>query len=197
MLQRLPAPLLRDKPWANGAGTTTVLATGPDAQAWQWRISIARVERDAPFSPYPDTERQLAALDGRLQLRCVDTAVPEMPLDRLQIARFPGAAAPRACLPDGPTRVFNLMTRADVGATLLARPLVGALLLPEAPRWFVHLLSGNADLRQASDRLDLQAGDSAWATGASRISGHGEVVLVRFDALQSAPVSTASTASGA
>jgi HutD. len=53
MLQRLPAPLLRDEPWANGAGTTTVLAIGPDPLAWQWRISIARDDRAAAFSATP------------------------------------------------------------------------------------------------------------------------------------------------
>ncbi|MHB8309363.1 MAG: HutD/Ves family protein [Metallibacterium sp.] len=203
MLQRLPLPLLRDEPWANGAGTSTVLAVGPDAQAWQWRISIARVVRAAYFSNYADTLRQMTPLDGRLHLHFSNASTPAvLHLDRLQVARFDGGVAPRASLPDGSTRVFNLMTRADAAATLtlLARPLVGALLLPEASRWFVHVLTGHAELRQVSDeRLDLQAGDSAWATGANRISGHGEVVLVRFDAQPpaSASVSTASTAPGA
>ncbi|MDE3142149.1 MAG: HutD family protein [Pseudomonadota bacterium] len=188
MLQRLPAPLLRDEPWANGAGTTTVLAIGPDPLAWQWRISIARDDRAAAFSVYPDTLRQLTPLDGRLQLRFSAAHAPAtMAIDRLQVVRFDGAAAPRAALPDGPTRVFNLMTRAGTTATLLARPLVGALLLPDAPRWFVHVFAGNAELHQTGDdRLDLQIDDSAWASGACRLSGHGEIVLARFDEISAA-----------
>ena len=199
MLQHLSSPLLQDEPWANGAGTTTVLAAGPDAQAWRWRISIARVVRAADFSNHADTLRQLTPLDGRLLLHFSDASTPAvLRLDRLQVARFDGGLVPHASLPDGPTRVFNLMTRADAAATLLARPLVGAMLLPEAPRWFVHVLTGHAELRQASDeRLDLQAGDSAWATDPCRLSGYGEVVLVRFDAQPPASASTASTAPGA
>ena len=199
MLRRLPAPLLRDEPWANGAGTTTVLAIGPDKLAWQWRISIARDDRAATFSTYPDTLRQLTPLDGRLQLHFGTTHAPAMmAIDRLQVAHFDGAAAPRSNLPDGPTRVFNLMTRAGASATLLARPLVGALLLPDAPRWLVHVLAGSAELRQTGDdRLDLQTDDSAWASGACRLNGLGEVVLVRFDALPSAPAPKTSAAPGA
>jgi environmental stress-induced protein Ves len=179
MPHRLPPPLLRDEPWPNGAGTTTVLAAHPDNDAWRWRISIARVEQAAPFSDYPGVQRQLAALDGRLDLHFAGAAARH--LARLQVTRFAGAPAPAATLPDGPTRVFNLMTRAGVDAILIARPLVGDMLLPAAPHWLAHLAAGSATLQQGDQVLQLHAGDTAMSAGGGRLYSHGEVLLVRFD----------------
>jgi environmental stress-induced protein Ves len=163
MLRPLPPPLLRDEPWANGAGTTTVLAAWPDALDWRWRISIARIAAPCRFSAYPGAQRQLAPLDGPLLLR------------------FAGTPPPRAELPGGPTRAFNLMTR-DCPATLLARPLVGTMLLPAAPCWLLHQLAGSAKLQQDAHSLELRAGESAELSGTCRIGGHGELVLARIEA---------------
>ena len=179
MPRPLPPPLLRDEPWANGAGTTTVLAAWPDARDWRWRISIARIAAPCRFSAYPGTQRQLAPLDGPLLLRF--DGAPARMLARLVVLRFAGTPPPRAELPDGPTRAFNLMTR-DCPATLLARPLVGAMLLPAAPCWLLHQLAGSAELRQDTHSLELRAGESAEMSGACRIGGHGELVLARIEA---------------
>ncbi|QAU25408.1 hypothetical protein EO087_06175 [Dyella sp. M7H15-1] len=54
-LRRVPANALRTQPWANGAGTITVIASKPDESNWQWRLSIADISQDDAFSPYPGT----------------------------------------------------------------------------------------------------------------------------------------------
>jgi len=50
-------------PWRNGAGTTRELASsaGPDG-GFRWRISLADLARDAPFSSFPATDRLFTAL---------------------------------------------------------------------------------------------------------------------------------------
>jgi environmental stress-induced protein Ves len=65
--------------WANGAGTTTEVAVFPaDASFadFDWRISVATIDRDGPFSLIPGVERLLVPLgaaglmleiDGRLE----------------------------------------------------------------------------------------------------------------------------------
>jgi environmental stress-induced protein Ves len=69
----LPASLRRVVPWRNGAGTTTVVAEGwPDgadgadgagpASEPVWRISIATIERAAPFSEFAGVDRLLMPL---------------------------------------------------------------------------------------------------------------------------------------
>ena len=187
ILTAVPAPALRDEAWANGAGRTTVLAVGPDALDWRWRLSIATIDQACTFSTLPGVRRWLAPLDGGIELSFPDGRVLHAP--RLGVLEFAGDPAPTCALPDGPTRDFNLMLRSDQTARLLARPLVGSMvLLPEpAVRWFVHLVAGSARLATEGETLDIAQGCSAWVqTGAARgriaLDGAGEVVLVRLAA---------------
>ncbi|MBK5332899.1 MAG: HutD family protein, partial [Ilumatobacteraceae bacterium] len=43
-------------PWANGLGSTSVVARRPDDDGWVWRISLADVVSDGPFSRLPDVD---------------------------------------------------------------------------------------------------------------------------------------------
>lgn len=183
--RRVPADALRAEPWANGGGSTTVLDSGPDASDWQWRLSIAQIDRDADFSSLPGVRRQFAALDAPLTLRFPDGTARQ--LLRLGIARFDGGAAPRAELTDGPTRAFNLMLRDGIEGELVVRPLTGAMLLPasSASHWFVHLLAGRAQIHAGPEATAVAQGESLWIdahTGERlRLDGGGEIVLVRLD----------------
>ena len=179
--RRVPAETLRAEPWANGAGTTTVLASGPDPEAWRWRLSIARIERDADFSPLPGVRRQFAALDAPLSLTFPHD---ERPLLRLAVIHFDGADAPHAHLTDGPTRAFNLMLRDGAEGELIARPLNGAMVLPPSvgSRWFLYVLAGQAQLRSGGEPFDVMQDEAVWidAEGMLRIEGGGEIALVRI-----------------
>ncbi|NII71458.1 hypothetical protein FHW84_000014 [Dyella sp. SG562] len=179
---RVPAESLRAEPWANGAGTTMVLASGPDSSAWQWRLSIAQIDRDTDFSALPGVRRQFTALDASLALRFADS---ERHALRLAVIRFDGADAPHARLTDGPTRAFNLMLRDGAEGELIARPLNGAMLLPPSAgaHWFLYLLAGHAELRSGGENLAMTQGESVWieAAGTLRIEGGGEVVLARIE----------------
>ncbi|MGO4704023.1 HutD/Ves family protein [Dyella sp. 2RAB6] len=180
---RVPAETLRAEPWANGAGTTTVLASGPDPDAWHWRLSIAHLESDADFSALPGVRRQFTALDAPLAL---SFAGNERQALRLAVIRFDGADAPHARLTDGPTRAFNLMLRDGAEGELIARPLNGAMVLPPSAdaHWFLYLLAGQAELRTSGESLRATQGESVWieATGTLRIEGGGELVLARIEA---------------
>lgn len=185
ILTAVPAPALRDEPWANGAGRTTVLAAGPDALEWRWRLSVATIDQACTFSTLPGVRRWMAPLDGGIELSFPDGRILRAP--RLGVLEFAGDPAPRCTLPDGPTRDFNLMLRPDLTARLLARPLVGSMvLLPEpAVRWFVHMIAGSARLATEGETLAIAQGCSAWVqAGAARgriaLDGAGEVVLVRL-----------------
>lgn len=179
---RVPAEALRAEPWANGAGTTTVLASGPDPQAWRWRLSVARIESDAAFSALPGVRRQFAPLDTSIALRFADG---ERQVLRLAVVRFDGADAPHARLTDGPTRAFNLMLRDDAEGELIARPLNGAMVSPPSAgaRWFLYLLAGQAQLRTGGEQVSVMQDEAVWidAAGTLRIEGGGEIVLVRVD----------------
>jgi environmental stress-induced protein Ves len=96
-------------PWANGAGTTRELATASDPEGQTlWRISIADLDRDAPFSTFSGMDRLFTAL-GRVRLTIDGTPVD---LDPGEQVRFPGEAAVTVSLAR-PTRALNVMTRRD------------------------------------------------------------------------------------
>jgi uncharacterized protein len=183
-LRLLDAASLRTQAWANGAGTTTVIASEPDDAHWQWRLSIAEITQDAPFSSFADTRRLFVPLDAPIQLRFDDTRT--LDLLRLAVARFDGADAPYASLPEGPTRAFNLMLRGTAQGELIARPLNGSMWLPTRAgwRWFVHVLGGHARVHVDDQQLVADAGSHLWIDAQPgervRIEGGGELILVQL-----------------
>jgi environmental stress-induced protein Ves len=183
-VRRLDADALHEQPWANGTGSTLLIDSGPDPDQWQWRLSMARIEHDGPFSTLPDTRRAFVPLDAPIRLRFQDGR--ERELLRLSLMTFDGDDAPHAELVDGATRAFNLMLRGDAQAQLIARPLNGSMLLPVRAntRWYVHLLSGRAQLHVADETYALDSGDHVWVVPGpgtrTQLEGGGEVILVEL-----------------
>lgn len=108
-------------PWKNGGGLARDLLCSPSASDWTWRISLADVNADGPFSRYPGVQRWFAVVDGAgVELdfggRRVTIRAGESPLE------FDGAAAPGCRLIDGPTRDLNLMLRGVRGTLQRAEP---------------------------------------------------------------------------
>ena len=55
-------------PWRNGAGLTRELWVGGAGDVPAWRLSLADLTTDAPFSLYPGYDRVFLPLDGDLLL---------------------------------------------------------------------------------------------------------------------------------
>jgi environmental stress-induced protein Ves len=123
--ERLALAAIAAQPWKNGAGLTRELAVEPRAAGttdFHWRISIAEVDRDAPFSAFPGIDRCITLLRGAgMRLASTDGSF-EHRLDRvLAPFSFPGDLALDATLLGGACSDFNVMTRrgawrAEVGA---------------------------------------------------------------------------------
>lgn len=185
-LQAIPRDAQHDEPWANGAGTTTVILREPDDAHWRVRVSVARVEHDGPFSELADTQRTLVPLDAPMTLRFADGR--ELHAPRFGSLCFQGSPAPTGVLPEGATRDFNLMLRAGARGEVLARTLLDAMLLAPEPglRWLVYLDSGHAALRcEPGAQLALNPGDAALVipdgtTTRTLLEGAGEIVLVKL-----------------
>lgn len=176
--------------WKNGAGWTREIVRAPETGDWDWRLSIAEIERDGPFSVFAGIDRELVLIRGNgLRLRFSDGEVHVLqpPHGRL---RFPGEREVRSELLDGPTHDFNLMWRRDaVVAELLHRPLVGPMLFFTEPgvTWAIHLLAGQARFDQASGLPPMWAGDTALLIDeGSRnryvLDGGGEVLVIKVSA---------------
>lgn len=186
----IPSNEYRRERWKNGLGWTREIVRVPDIEAWHWRLSIAEIEDDAPFSLFPGIDRELVLLRGqgvRLRFpgdggRTVDVLPPH------GRARFPGEEAVVGELVDGPTHDFNLMWRRDrVQAELLHRPLVGPMLFFAEPgvTWALHLLAGQAEFDAGSGLPPMWSGDTAILASAGgrmryALHGGGELLCMRI-----------------
>jgi uncharacterized protein len=112
---------LRDiapQPWKNGAGLTREIAVGPrgaSAADFDWRFSVAEVERAAPFSIFPGIDRCIVLLAGAgLHLRSDDRSLDHR-LDTVGAPfHFSGDVPLAATLLGGASRDLNVMTRRGV-----------------------------------------------------------------------------------
>ena len=99
--------------WANGRGFTDEVIAVPDRGAWDWRLSIAEVNEDGPFSSLPGVERALVVAQGRGMTLFVDGSA--VVLSTFEGTRFSGDDDACAVLTRGPVRDLNLMVRRSSG----------------------------------------------------------------------------------
>jgi len=106
----------RPMPWKNAAGTTLEILIYPVSAtvselSLMWRVSIAQVTADAPFSRFPGYDRLIMLLDGD-GMTLDSGALGAMALDKpLQPMALPGELAVTAKLKGGPCRDFNVITQ--------------------------------------------------------------------------------------
>ena len=112
-----PADYTR-QPWKNGKGLTVELARAEEGGALLWRLSMATVAEDGPFSLFPGIERNLTVIAGPgFRLVGAGTSLDCRPL--VPVA-FPGDLALSAAGTGGiASEDFNVMT-----ARHLPRPSV-------------------------------------------------------------------------
>lgn len=100
-------------PWKNGGGITYELAAFPEGaplDGFLWRISMAEVASDGPFSAFTGIDRTLTLMTGTGLV--LDFAGAEILLDSgAPPLSFPGEAPVTGCPVDGPILDLNVMTR--------------------------------------------------------------------------------------
>ena len=185
----VPANTYRRERWKNQLGWTREIARSPGAGDWNWRMSIAEIEEDAPFSRFDGIERELVLLSGNgLKLQFDDGEVHEL-LPPHEHLRFAGERAVTGVLVDGPTQDFNLMWRRDaIQARLWHRPLVGPMVVFVEPgsTWAIHLIAGHARFADDSGLPPMAAADTALLVGGATsrqrfvLDGGGEVLVMQL-----------------
>ncbi|MEU2794718.1 HutD family protein [Streptomyces sp. NPDC007100] len=99
--------------WSNGGGVTREVAAAPSGAGWDafdWRVSLAEVGRDGPYSALPGVDRVLTVADGAGLELTVDGTRHELH-GRYHPFAFPGDAETGCRLLDGPVVNFNVMLR--------------------------------------------------------------------------------------
>jgi len=114
--------------WKNGGGVTHEIARADRDGRLLWRLSIAEVTSDGPFSAFPGLTRILTVIEGAgLYLDTPDGRLDALPLAPV---RFSGELPITSRLIGGPVRDFNLIWDA---ARLAASVSTVSGPLPDCP----------------------------------------------------------------
>lgn len=163
----------RQVPWRNGAGSTAeIVSVPPDADEFDWRVSIADVVDDGAFSVFEGIDRTIVNLtDVRMRL-VVDGAGHD--LQPFEPFAFDGGAT-TTCTVSAPTRDFNVMSRRGrAEVTVRVHRLTTTHIVTGVDAWVV-VLGGEVGL----DAQRLHTGDAVHLTdGSLTLDGDGHVAVV-------------------
>ena len=153
-------------PWANGRGTSYEITSDRiESGEWTWRLAMAPVNEDGPFSRIECVNRSLAVVEGAGMLLSVDRK--KLQCLPMQVVRFRGDAITEATLTDGPIMDINLMVRrkeADGEIAIIsdAGVLEGASI--------VVAVGGSARVKCGDSTIDLERHDSILECDAETVS---------------------------
>ena len=174
-------------PWKNGGGTTAQVAAFPEGSGFEsfgWRLSMADVASDGPFSAFPGIDRTLILVEGDgLELTVEGVAFR---LDRSSPKlSFSGDDATAGRLLSGPIRDLNVMTRR--GRFRHRTRFVGsgvALLSEDATNTFLVPLDGSFDVTLGSNIHSLGRLDALMLEPTQELvllAGSGRAVLIEVE----------------
>ena len=110
----------RAMPWANGLGTSYEVASDRNVDGvWTWRVAIAPVVLDGPFSVMPGVDRELVVIEGKGMTLSIDGEIVECPPGR--VVRFSGDSTTFARLIDKPV--------VDLGLRRVCGSVTGSMIV--------------------------------------------------------------------
>lgn len=101
----------RVMPWKNGGGTTREIIAHPsDTTDFDWRLSIADIQVDGPFSSFPGYARTIMLLEGDGMRLHIDDAPAVTMNEKFRPLDFDGSSETYCTLTGGPIRDFNIIS---------------------------------------------------------------------------------------
>lgn len=168
----------RRMPWKNGGGETIEIAIHPAGSGlddFDWRVSMARVEADGPFSAFPGIDRTLAVLEGEginLEIgggiSVLTTASPPL--------TFPADVATAASLIAGPITDLNVMSRRGRSTHSVTRFAIRepAEIVATAEATFILCQSGSARAMADGEEFEIGRFDALLIEAGRRITLEAE-----------------------
>ncbi|PDT04739.1 HutD-family protein [Rhizobium chutanense] len=152
-------------PWKNGGGETVEIAVSPEdagLAGFDWRVSMATVATDGPFSIFPGIDRTLAILDGNGMVLDIEGSAPALLTTASDPLAFPADIPVAARLQDGAITDLNVMTRRNGLAHALSQIEVdGGKIVPLSSTTSLFLChSGTLSFRWNDETGGLAAGDA-------------------------------------
>ncbi|MFB9949072.1 HutD family protein [Rhizobium puerariae] len=159
----------RRMPWKNGGGETVEIAVFPPSASvddLDWRISMATVATDGPFSIFEGVDRTLCVLSGEGIGLSMQGRLPVSLTRQSDPHAFPADLPTSAHLIGGPITDLNVMTRRGrfVHRVRLERGMHRVLVSPEAATTVVVTagrcrIARDGLVLEPLDAVILEAGD--------------------------------------
>ncbi len=156
----------RRMPWKNGGGETAEIAVSPSGaglEDFDWRVSMAKVAADGPFSVFADVDRTLAITSGA-GMRLVIAGRPDIELSPASAPYgFPADLSTSATLVGGPIADLNVMTRRGRASHRVRREALSSSteLRAASPTTLIVCVSGRIRVTAGSSVAVLEARDTA------------------------------------
>lgn len=169
----LPAANHADMAWRNGLGRTAEIARHPaTGDGFDWRLSIATIGADGPFSAFPGCDRTLVPIEGGgLALDFADGRTLSGGL--FEPIRFPGDPPCHGRLLGAVrTRDLNAITRRDAASHDVAVAGAPCRVAHDGGILFVVALAGAIAVSGGAGSWDLAPGDALRVDG-----GHDALAL--------------------
>ncbi len=149
-------------PWKNGKGETVEIAVSPPGATvdnFDWRISMATVVEDGPFSVFDGIDRTLSVLTGEgITLSVAGQEAPATLRRDTPPYGFPADRETTATLVSGPITDLNVMTRRGAFTHAVERAVTENLTLP--PSAHIRIVLTLSDLTVGQERVRLQRWDA-------------------------------------
>jgi environmental stress-induced protein Ves len=159
-MQILRSTDFRTMPWKNGGGETTEIVVSPPGASmddFDWRVSMARVVSDGPFSIFPGIDRSLTLLEGTgMTLDVVGMGTHHLTAISQPLA-FPGDVAVQSRLDAGSILDLNVMTRRGVCRAVVERFAGSDIVLLSGEATLLVLVRGGGAMAGAQSLGDGDA----------------------------------------
>lgn len=165
----------RRMPWANGLEITTEVARADAGGRMLWRLSMAQVVENGPFSAFDGIDRSLTVIDGP----GFGLTGPDWHLraDPLVPVGFAGDVPVASVDVDGPALDFNVMWRRDA-AEARVRVGTGAFAATGSVVAVLALSAQSITLNGAMFHVKQRG--CILGTGAARITAEAQAIVVEI-----------------
>ena len=163
----------RRMPWKNGGGETVEVIVHPEGASladFGWRVSMATVASDGPFSVFPGIDRTLAVLSGDGMALSIEGLGEQLLKPETTPLAFPADAPTTARLTGGPITDLNVMTRRGVFRHTLVRHVAdGSKVLPASSGERLLLALEPLGVSTAEGLVGLQPLDALVLDGSEKV----------------------------
>lgn len=149
MLEIISAKSFTTTFWKNGKGQTTELAIseGGNLDNFDWRLSIATVAEDGPFSNFKGYDRNLVLIEGNGLTLTHDVIHTDRLAQILDFATFDGGSHTQGEIINGTIKDFNIMTaRSRCSAKVNTYKSETSISITTSDLTFIYSLSNDTEI---------------------------------------------------